>query len=65
VARLEVGDETIEHRFAAVDQYQLEVEHFGDCLRTGEQPYLTQADALAQAEAIELIYRAAAYRWPR
>ncbi|MEO7002263.1 MAG: Gfo/Idh/MocA family oxidoreductase [Ktedonobacterales bacterium] len=64
-ARLEVGDETIERRFAAVDQYQLEVEHFGDCLRTGERPYLTQEDALAQAQAIELIYRAAEYRWPR
>ncbi len=64
VVRIELGAETIERRFEAVDQYQLEVEHFADCVRTGAQPYLTPEDSLAQAETMEAVYRAAGYRWP-
>ncbi len=64
VVRIEVGDEVIERRFEAVDQYQLEVEHFADCARTGAQPYLTEADATTQAATIEAVYRAASYPWP-
>jgi predicted dehydrogenase len=63
--RIDVGNEAWEQRFAAVDQYQLEVEHFVDCIQRGETPALTRADALAQAAAIEMIYAAAGYRWPR
>ncbi len=63
--RVDVGNEAWERRFAAVDQYQLEVEHFADCIQRGETPALTRADALAQAAAIEMIYAAADYRWPR
>ena len=65
VVRIEVGDEATERRFAAVDQYQLEVEHFAECIRNGQPVALPPADALEQAEAIEMIYRAAGYPWPR
>lgn len=63
--RVEVGDETFERRFAAVDQYRLEVEHFSDCVRAGGPVALPPAEALAQAEVSERLYRAGGYRWPR
>jgi predicted dehydrogenase len=63
--RVDVGSEAWERRFPAVDQYQLQVEHFADCAQQGLPPALTRADAVAQAEAIEMIYAAAGYRWPR
>lgn len=63
--RVDVGDEAWERRFPAVDQYQLEVEHFADYIQRGETPAITRADSLAQAEAVEMIYAAAGYRWPR
>ncbi|HZC06985.1 MAG TPA: Gfo/Idh/MocA family oxidoreductase [Ktedonobacterales bacterium] len=65
VVRVDVEDEAWERRFAAVDQYQLQVEHFADCIQRGERPAITRADSVAQAEAIEMIYAAAGYRWPR
>lgn len=65
VARIERDDEMQERRFAAVDHYQLEVEHFGECIRTGAAPFLSPLDALEQAEAVEAIYAAAGYSWPR
>lgn len=63
--RVDVGSEAWERRFPAVDQYQLQVEHFADCVQQSLPPALTRADAIAQAEAIEMIYAAAGYRWPR
>lgn len=63
--RVDVGLEAWERRFTAVDQYQLQVEHFADCVQRGEQPELSRADAIAQAASIEMIYAAADYRWPR
>jgi predicted dehydrogenase len=55
VVRIEVGDEVTERRF----------EHFAECIRTGQPVALPPADALEQAEAIEMIYRSAGYTWPR
>ncbi len=63
--RVDVGAEAWERHFPAVDQYQLQVEHFADCIQRGEAPAITRADSLAQAQAIEMIYAAADYRWPR
>jgi D-xylose 1-dehydrogenase (NADP+, D-xylono-1,5-lactone-forming) len=65
VVRIEVDDEVTERHFAPVDQYQLEAEHFAECIRNGQPVALPPADALEQAEAIEMIYRAAGYTWPR
>ena len=64
VVCIERGDETLERRFAAVDQYQLEVEHFADCIREDRAPALPLEDALEQAEAIEAVYSAAGYEVP-
>ncbi len=63
--RIERGDETRERRFAPVDQYQLEVEHFGACVRAGTAPALSTEGSLRQAEVVEAIYQAAGYHWPR
>ena len=65
VVRIERGDEVTERRFAGVDQYQLEIEHFGDCVLNGTPLLISEADALAQAEAIETIYAAAGYQLHR
>ncbi len=65
LARIEIGEETYERRFPAVDQYQLQVERFAESVRTGQAPPLDRQDALAQARSIEMIYASAGYRWPR
>jgi len=65
VVRIERGDEVTERRFAGVDQYQLEIEHFGDCVLNGTEPLLAESDAFAQAEAIETVYAAAGYHLSR
>lgn len=65
LARLEIGQEIFERRFAAVDQYQIQVERFAQSVRTGQAPPLDRKDALAQARGIEMIYASAGYRWPR
>lgn len=65
VVRIERGDEVIERRFSPVDQYQLQVEHFAACVRSGASLDVPLEDALEQAGAIQGIYRAAEYAWPR
>lgn len=64
LARIERGNETTEHRFAPANHYQIEVEHFASCIRSGTPLHLSPEDALEQAEAVEAIYRAAAYQRP-
>jgi D-xylose 1-dehydrogenase (NADP+, D-xylono-1,5-lactone-forming) len=65
VVRVVVGDETLERRVEGVDQYRLEVEHFAACARTGAPLDIPPEDAVGNAAAIEMIYRAAGYEWPR
>jgi predicted dehydrogenase len=65
VVQIEVGDETVERHFGGVDQYQLEVERFGEAIRTGTPPFLPPSDAIEQADAIAAIYATAGYIWPR
>ncbi|HEY7091568.1 MAG TPA: Gfo/Idh/MocA family oxidoreductase [Ktedonobacterales bacterium] len=65
VVQIELGDETVERRFEGVDQYQLEVERFGEAIRAGTPPFLPPSDAIEQADAIAMIYAAAGYAWPR
>lgn len=65
VVRVISGNETLEHRLAGVDQYRLQVEHFATCVREGTPLAISPQDAVENAAAIELIYRAAGYRWPR
>lgn len=53
-----------EQNFASVDQYQLEVEHFAHCIRTGQEPMLSLNETLENMATIEAIYQAAGHDWP-
>lgn len=63
-ARMTIGDQTIVQRFAPVDQYKLEVEHFASCIREGRQPALDLLETIENLATIESIYRSAGHRWP-
>lgn len=53
-----------EQRFERVDQYQLEVEHFADCILHNREPALRLSEALENIATIEAIYKAAGLDWP-
>lgn len=61
---LSVEGQTIHQHFAPVDQYRLEVEHFGSCVQFGHTPELSLAVSLENLATIEAIYRSAGYEWP-
>jgi D-xylose 1-dehydrogenase (NADP+, D-xylono-1,5-lactone-forming) len=56
--------QTIHQRVSAVDQYRLEVEHFGACVRSGTQPSLSLEESIENLATIEAIYQSAGYPWP-
>jgi xylose dehydrogenase (NAD/NADP) len=56
--------QTIHQRLARIDQYRLEVEHFGNCIRTGSQPTFTLDETLDNLRTIEAIYASAGHAWP-
>ncbi len=64
VVLLKEGGQTTEQRFGLVDQYQLEVEHFASCIRSGRQPALRLEETLENMATIEAIYQSAGHRWP-
>lgn len=51
----DVNDRTI----AGVDEYQLMVEHFADCVRTGQPPRYSPKEAACNMTVIEALYRSA------
>jgi predicted dehydrogenase len=52
-------DET--HPIEAADEYQLEVEHFAECVRAGRPPEVVcHADTLANMRTIDALYASAA-----
>lgn len=53
-----------EQRFERVDQYQLEVEHFADCILHKREPALRLSETLENIATIEAIYQAAGLDWP-
>jgi xylose dehydrogenase (NAD/NADP) len=53
-----------EHAVDPVDQYQLEVEHFANCIRTGQEPARSLSETLENMATIEAIYQAAGHDWP-
>jgi D-xylose 1-dehydrogenase (NADP+, D-xylono-1,5-lactone-forming) len=53
-----------EQTFAVIDQYQLEVEHFADCIRSQEEPVRRLSETLENMATIEAIYQAAGHEWP-
>ena len=56
--------ELTEKSFDRVDQYQLEVEHFGNCISTGQEPSFRLTETLENMATIEAIYQAAGHDWP-
>lgn len=53
-----------EKTFSGVDQYQLEVEHFAQCIRSDSAPVLALSETLENLATIEAIYEAAGLDWP-
>ena len=61
---LSIEGQIIHQRITHVDQYRLEVEHFGTCIRTGAQPALSLAETIDNLRTIEAIYQSAGHPWP-
>ena len=61
---LSLEGQTIHQHIARVDQYRLEVEHFGACVRSGTQPVFDLTETLENLATLEAIYRSAGYPWP-
>ena len=61
---LSLEGQTVHQQIAHVDQYRLEVEHFGASVRSGTQPALSLTETIENLETIEAIYRSAGYPWP-
>jgi xylose dehydrogenase (NAD/NADP) len=61
---LRVEGQTIHQHFQPVDQYRLEVEHFGTCIRLGTQPVFSLDETLDNLSTIEAIYASAGHPWP-
>lgn len=53
-----------EQRFDRVDHYQLEVEHFANCILTKQEPAFRLHETLENMATIEAIYQAAGLDWP-
>jgi D-xylose 1-dehydrogenase (NADP+, D-xylono-1,5-lactone-forming) len=61
---LSLEGQTIHQQIAHVDQYRLEVEHFGESARSGAQPVLSLTETIENLATMEAIYRSAGYLWP-
>ncbi len=48
-----------EERFAPSNHFNLEIEHFSDCVLNNKTPYLTFEDAKANCKAMEMVLQAA------
>ncbi len=59
-----VEGQVIHQRITGVDQYRLEVEHFGACIRTGTQPAYGLDETLDNLRTIEAVYLSAGHTWP-
>ncbi|GCE12199.1 Gfo/Idh/MocA family protein [Tengunoibacter tsumagoiensis] len=53
-----------EQTFSRVDQYQLQVEHFVDCIRAQKRLESSLNESLENLATIEGIYQAAGHDWP-
>ena len=61
---LALEGQTIHQRFALVDQYRLEVEHFATSIRYGKQFPFSLEETIENLATIEAIYQSAGYPWP-
>jgi len=56
----EVDGRTVEESFAETDQYRLQVEHFADCVESGERPRTDADFAVRTMEIVDALYESAA-----
>ena len=61
---LSLHDQVIHQRVEGIDQYRLEVEHFGTCIRTGTHPAFRLSETLDNLRTMEAIYQSAGFQWP-
>ncbi|MCT9096552.1 Gfo/Idh/MocA family protein [Haloarchaeobius sp. HME9146] len=54
-----VDGREVTESFDATDQYRLQVEHFADCVESGEQPRTDAAEATANMQVIDALYESA------
>lgn len=62
--RYECGGRTVEETFDPVDQYQLQVRHFIDCIRAGETPKTDGHDAVKTLQVIDALRESASDQTP-
>jgi len=53
-----------EQSFPRVDQYQIQVEHFAECIRSGKEPARPLSETLENMATVEAIYQSAGHDWP-
>ena len=53
-----------EQSFTPVDPYQLEVEHFDNCIGSGQEPTSSLNETLENMATIEAIHQAGGQKWP-
>ena len=58
IRQVKEGREAL-HPFAGVDQYQLMIEHFAQCVLTDQQPRYPASDGTANMRVIDALYRSA------
>jgi xylose dehydrogenase (NAD/NADP) len=61
---LSLEGQTIHQQISHVDQYRLEIEHFGASVRSSTLPDLSLTETIENLATIEAIYQAAGYPWP-
>lgn len=59
---LKKGEERTEFSIEIPNNYQLEVEQFGNCLLYGEKPKVSRAFSIAAAESMDMILRESGYK---
>jgi D-xylose 1-dehydrogenase (NADP+, D-xylono-1,5-lactone-forming) len=65
VVVLHTEGQSLHQRFTPIDQYRLEVEHFGTAIRLGHTVPLSLEETIENIATIEAIYQSADYAWPR
>lgn len=54
-----VDGRKVTERFNPADHYRLEVEHFADCIDSGETPRLDREESVAHADVLAALFESA------
>lgn len=54
-----VDGRTVTEEFAPADHYRLEVEHFADCVASGETPRIDRQESVAHARVLDALFESA------